>query len=232
MNANTSNSIDKEDLDAQAVDQNPMTQISNMEGATPELVSESKFTVLVVEDDAPIRETLREFLIGKNYKVSVARSGERAIALLDENHAFDIVLTDLRLPAGDGVEVLRRARERNPSGYVVLMTGFASLESAIEAVRLGAFDYLVKPFSLTELDLTLDRISEHRQLARANERLNGELQRLRPLNSIDQEQQSVKEALYTLSEEVKRQAEVLQRVANALGVSESSASTSATASEK
>ena len=178
--------------------------------------TEEKPAVLIVEDEAPIRETLREFLLGKGYGVSVARSGEEAEDLLRGDGRFGIVLTDLRLPMGDGVEVLRLAREVNPSGYVVLMTGFASLESAIEAVRLGAFEYLVKPFSLTELDLTLERVSEHRKLSHTNERLSGELEKLRPFLELDQQQEGLRRALEELAGEIREQRAVLERLAERL----------------
>ena len=95
-----------------------------------------KWSVLVVEDESSIRETLRDFLKRRGHSVVVAGDGDQATELLEGERRFELVLTDLRFPRGDGVEVLRLAKSRHPAGYVVLMTGFASLESAIEAIRL------------------------------------------------------------------------------------------------
>lgn len=179
----------------------------------PESLEEpQRLSVLIVEDEAPIRETLREFFIGKDFVVQVATNGAQAGDLLAGEHAFDLVVSDLRLPIGSGVEILKQARERNPDGYVVLMTGFASLESAIDAVRLGAFDYLVKPFSLGELDLTLERVVEHRALARENEHLTGELERLRPLKEQDRNHEELKHAIEDLGAAVTRQSKLLEKL--------------------
>jgi len=169
-----------------------------------------KLSVLLVEDEAPIRETLREFFLGKEYNVSVASNGEQAAEILASELVFDLVITDMKLPVGSGVEVLRRARKTNPAGYVVFMTGFASLESAIEAVRLGAFEYLVKPFSLSELELTLERVVQHRRLATTNRRLHGELEQLRPFRDLDRRHQELKASIEQLTREVARQSEMLQ----------------------
>ncbi len=172
----------------------------------------AKLSILLVEDEAPIRETLREFFLSKDFVVSVASNGDQARELLRSEPTFDLVITDLKLPVGSGVDVLRQARAKNPSGYVVFMTGFASLESAIEAVRLGAFEYLVKPFSLGELDLTLERIAEHRRLADTNRRLSGELEQLRPFRDLDRRHDELKASVETLTAEMRRQSELLERL--------------------
>lgn len=178
----------------------------------PVAPSPLELSVLVVEDEAAIRETLREFFIGKGYRVSVATNGDQARDLIDVEQGFDLVVTDLRLPVGDGVEILKTARATNPEGYVVLMTGFASLESAIEAVRLGAFDYLVKPFSLSELDLTLSRIVEYRRLSDANQELTGELERLRPFRDVDEQYREIRAALDEIRDELRKHSRILEQV--------------------
>jgi DNA-binding NtrC family response regulator len=81
------------------------------------------------------------------------------------------VITDLHLPGVDGLAVLRAARAANPSAYVIIVTGFASLDSAIQAVRLGAYDYLTKPFSLGQIDVVLQRIHDIQVLHAENKRL-------------------------------------------------------------
>jgi DNA-binding NtrC family response regulator len=166
-------------------------------------------TVLLVEDEAPIRETLREFLLGRGHEVNVARDGQQAAEFLASERAYDLVLTDLRLPVGDGVEVIRLARARSQSCYVVLMTGFASLESAIEAVRLGAFDYLVKPFSLSELDLALRRITDHRSLSSENQRMSQELAQVRPLRELVEQQAGLRREIQELANLVREQTKLV-----------------------
>ena len=179
------------------------------------MVSE-KLSVLVVEDDIGIRETVREFLNEKGFRVTVARDGLEAEGHLTAGQSCDVVLTDLRLPAGDGVQVLRTARENHPESYVVLMTAFASLESAIEAVRLGAFDYLSKPFTLGELDLTLTRISEHRLLRNDNQELSGKLEQLQPLEALVSQHEGLRRSLDELTREVKLQRELLESLRDRL----------------
>ncbi len=92
-------------------------------------------------------------------------------ALRQEAGRFRLVVTDLQLPIVDGLEVLRTAREVNPTCFVVIVTGYASLDSAIQAVRLGAYDYLTKPFSLGQLDVLLGRVQDRLTLEEENRRL-------------------------------------------------------------
>lgn len=126
--------------------------------------------VLVVEDDVDIRELLVEYFRARGYAVTGAEDGRAAVTAL-ERAAFDLVLTDLQLPGTDGLGVLAAARRLHPAIYVVIVTGFASLDSAIQAVRLGAYDYLTKPFSLGQIDVVLHRIDEHADLHAENQRL-------------------------------------------------------------
>jgi len=110
--------------------------------------------ILVAEDDPHLGEALRGFLREKGHKVDLARNGAEALSLLKRRH-YSLVLTDLVMPEADGLEVLRLAREQDPATLVVIMTGHASLESAVQATREGAYDYLRKPFNLRELDIAV-----------------------------------------------------------------------------
>jgi DNA-binding NtrC family response regulator len=104
--------------------------------------------------------------------VTGATDGRAAIATLERsNGKYGMVVTDLSLPGADGLAVLRAARQANVSCYVVIVTGYASLDSAIAAVRLGAYDYLTKPFSLGQLDVVLQRIADRQALERENREL-------------------------------------------------------------
>ena len=127
---------------------------------------------LVVDDEAEIRELLVEFLRSKGLPVASACDGRAAVtALQREPSRYNFVITDLALPGVDGLGVLRAAREANPSCQVVIVTGYASLDSAIQAVRLGAYDYLTKPFSLGQIDVILARLRYRLNLEAENRQL-------------------------------------------------------------
>lgn len=133
-------------------------------------------TVLIVEDEADIRELLSEYFRARDYDVLGAADGRSALAVIARDGArIGLVITDLQLPGVDGLEVLRAAREANPAASVVIVTGFASLDSAIQAVRLGAYDYLTKPFSLGQIDVVLQRLRDIEVLQAENRRLSREV---------------------------------------------------------
>ena len=126
-----------------------------------------KLRILVVDDEPDICKALA-FLLGREgYAVATANSGERALAKLKEEH-FDVVLTDLKMGQIDGMGVLEKVRETAPDTAVVMMTAFASVESAIEAIKKGAADYIVKPFHNEEIKLTIKRILEQKRLVVEN----------------------------------------------------------------
>lgn len=115
--------------------------------------------VLLVDDELATLHLLEQFCRTRNLSVTTASDGRAAIDLLDQNPArFRIVLTDINTPGADGFDVLRTAR--NGNRYVVMITGYATLDSAVRAVREGAYDYLAKPFSLGQLDMMLARIRQ------------------------------------------------------------------------
>lgn len=119
--------------------------------------------VLVVDDEPTVRELLHEYFGAHGFRVTSAQDGRSAITNLQKSWGrFGLVITDLNLPGADGFAVLQAARQANPNCFVVIITGFASLDSAIRAVRVGAYDYLTKPFSLAQLDVILGRIGDCR----------------------------------------------------------------------
>jgi|SRR5581483_3472702 len=128
--------------------------------------------VLVVDDEIGARELLGEYFESLGFRVSVAQDGRSAIDMIQRACGrYGLVVTDLNLPEADGFAVLQAARQLNASCYVVIVTGYASLDSAINAVRVGAYDYLTKPFSLGQLDVVLNRIYGHARLEEENRRL-------------------------------------------------------------
>lgn len=133
--------------------------------------------VLVVDDEADIRELLLEYFRHKGFRAASVSDGRGAVALIErEPSRFALVVTDLQLPGLDGLAVLQAARRANPSCQVVIITGYASLDSAIQAVRLGAYDYLTKPFSLGQIDVLLQRLQDRLSLEAENRRLLRQLQ--------------------------------------------------------
>jgi len=130
------------------------------------------FEALVVDDEPDIRELLSEYLRSRGLTTATAKDGRAAIAALERSAGrYGLVLTDINMPGADGFEVLRAARAVNASAYVVIITGYASLDSAIQAVRLGAHDYITKPFSLGQIDVILGQISDRVALERENREL-------------------------------------------------------------
>jgi DNA-binding NtrC family response regulator len=133
--------------------------------------------ILIVDDDSDLRLTLCEYLESRNFLVSSARNASEAMQLLNSRkHQFDIIFTDLIMsPGPDGLEVLKAAKQLYPLTYVVVMTGYSSIETAIESIRCGAFDYLAKPFRLEEMEIVANRIVEHLTLLDDNRRLSRKL---------------------------------------------------------
>ena len=130
----------------------------------------SKYSVLVVDDEAAQREALSGFLKKKGYQVSTAQSGKEAIEKV-KNAPIDLVLTDLRMPDADGMEVLQKTKEVNPDVDVIVMTAFGSIEGATNAMKDGAIDFITKPIDLGQLEMTLTRALERKQLISENKRL-------------------------------------------------------------
>lgn len=131
--------------------------------------------VLVVDDNAEMVRLLDQELTSSGLQVIPAASGAAGMRALRETHV-DAVVTDLRMADFDGMDILRAAAESQPEAKVIIITAFASIPSAIEAIRQGAFDYISKPFEIEELVLVLERALEDSRLRRENHRLRGEVE--------------------------------------------------------
>jgi two-component system response regulator PilR (NtrC family) len=121
-------------------------------------------TILVAEDEGLARHSLVELLQEEGYQVHEAADGTAALNILDEVDV-DVVLTDIKMPGADGIAVLKKARETHPQTMVILMTAYSSVETVVEALRLGAQDYLLKPLLLEDVLNKIRRLLEHKQQA-------------------------------------------------------------------
>ncbi len=130
--------------------------------------------ILIIEDEAPMRELLVLFFSERGFKVNAVQNGEEAILRLEEQD-YALVVTDIKLPGISGLELLARIRLDWPDVLVIIMTAFSSISSAVEAMKLGAEDYIGKPFQLDELAITVEKALERRSLRREVKELRAEV---------------------------------------------------------
>ncbi len=116
-----------------------------------------KSRILVVDDEEALRTVLSTELTSEGYEVSTAADGGEAIDLVKDNN-YDLVLLDIKMPNVDGFEVLKYVKENKPDMKVIMLTGFADLKNAIESKRLGAEDFVSKPYDLVDLLTTIERV--------------------------------------------------------------------------
>jgi DNA-binding NtrC family response regulator len=140
--------------------------------------------VLIVEDKESLALMLQDALGSSGFEVERAATGTEAIRRIASGTPFDAVLTDLRLPGADGIEVLRASRESDPDCPVIVMTAFGTVDNAVEAMKIGAYDFVQKPVDVDYLVLLLRRSMEHRRLRVENLLLREEHQRLHGLPAI------------------------------------------------
>lgn len=129
-----------------------------------------KIAILIVDDEPLIRQSLFEILRIEGYRVQMAESGEEALDIL-ACHYFDIVLTDLKLPKMNGIGLLTRIRKEYAKSEVIVITGYGSIETAVEAIKKGAFDYITKPINDNEIKIIIQKIVEKKQILEENQAL-------------------------------------------------------------
>ena len=115
-----------------------------------------KNKILVVDDEPAVRESLKDWLQEEGYEVGLASSGEEAIEMV-KNEFWYVVLLDLKMPGLDGIETLQTIKKLEPEIEVIIVTAYATIESAVESIKLGAYDYVIKPLDPEEVELQIKK---------------------------------------------------------------------------
>ena len=147
------------------------------------MASATSGSLLVVDDDRHIQNAMADYLRSLGHRTETASTCGEAIERMEE-FPFEVVVCDVNLPDKDGFELLQWSRENDPETAVILLTGFGTIESAVEAIRMGAFDYLTKPVIDEELNLSIERAIGQRQLMQENKKLKAQLDEKHGLSNI------------------------------------------------
>lgn len=164
--------------------------------------------LLIAEDEANLRLVLQKELQRLGYRVHAAPDGEAALRKLEESNV-DVMLCDINMPRMDGMELLRRVHERPNPPEVIMLTGQGTIETAVEAMKMGAYDYLTKPYSITELDVRVRQAAEKRRLRVDNQRLRAQIERQSGLPEIVSQSQAMNEAIRLVERVAPSEASVL-----------------------
>ena len=139
--------------------------------------------LLIVDDERPVREACREIASALGYQAGAAESAEQALRLIEVQN-IDVVFLDMKLPGTGGLEAMRQIKARRPDIEVIVVTGHGTVESAVQAMKSGAYDYVTKPFSMAELKLLLSRVSTHLKLKMENRVLREKIKSKQGFGSI------------------------------------------------
>ena len=164
--------------------------------------------ILVVDDEELMRQFLSVALERKKYIVDVAKNGKEALSLLKKN-TYELLITDMKMPDLSGIEVLRKTKELAPQTLVIVMTAYGTIENAVEAMRLGAFSYLLKPFTPDALETLIEKAAEHYALVQENIYLREEVSSKRLPTKLIAESPLMKKILCEAIQIAKSQASVL-----------------------
>jgi len=160
-----------------------MTSAASHAFAPPQLESANLLNLVIVDDERSVRDACREAAQSLGFNALTADSAEHAYGVLD-SQMVDVVMLDLKLPGAGGLEVLRRIKELRPEAEVVVVTGYATVHSAVQAMKNGAFDYVTKPFTMDELKRLLERVTAHLKLKSENRILREKLKSKRGFGNI------------------------------------------------
>jgi two-component system response regulator HydG len=160
-----------------------MLAVPGVEVQLPQIEGANFLNLLVVDDERAVREACREVAQSLGFNAMVSESAENAYRMLDAQ-GIDIVLLDLKLPGAGGLEALRKIKEHRPDAIVIVVTGYGTVQSAVQAMKNGAYDYVTKPFSLEELRLLLERVASHLKLKTENRMLREKVRSKQGFGSI------------------------------------------------
>lgn len=164
-------------------DSSLLTSVLERELPAPREISEEKEKVLVIDDEEGVIRALSDFLSTRGFDVMTAINCRQALGLVHDDN-FSAVISDLRLPDMSGVELLEHVLDVDPDTVFIIMTGYASVQSAVDAMKKGAYDYVVKPFSMYEIEKTVRLGLEKRKLARQNVELSHLMRKLIEIDQI------------------------------------------------
>lgn len=139
--------------------------------------SDDVFRILIVDDNKELREILEEYLQSEAVHIEGAANGKDALVKYSQN-PFDLIITDLNMPEITGMEMIKSIKQQNDVTEFIIITGYASLDSAVEAVKMGAFDYIVKPFRMEELKVVVKNVRDKVALKKLNASLFNKLKGL------------------------------------------------------
>ena len=139
--------------------------------------------ILIVDDELVVRDSLGRWFAGEGYEIGLAASGREALAAVQEKH-FDLALVDIKMPGMDGMELQKKLADADTDLLVVIMTGYASVETAVQALKRGAYDYITKPIDPDELVHLVDKALEHKRTSRELEKLRENLQEIYPQTEL------------------------------------------------
>ena len=174
------------------------------------------YNILVIDDEAAQKDVLTGYLKKKGYKIFSASSGREGIEITGRN-PVDIILSDFKMPDLNGIKVLEQVKKINPEISFVIVTAYGTVENAVKAMRLGAFDYISKPVDLDELDLMIERVIEHKNLKSENQLLKTQLQEKYKIASIVSQSQKMEKVINLAARVADSKANVLITGENGTG---------------
>jgi len=174
------------------------------------------YNILIIDDEAAQRDVLTGYLKKKGYKIFSASSGKEGVEIAGKD-PVDIILSDFKMPGLSGLDVLEQVKKINPEISFVIVTAYGTVENAVKAMRLGAFDYISKPVDLDELDLMIERIIEHKNLKSENQLLKTQLQEKYKISSIVSQSQKMEEVINLAARVADSKANVLITGENGTG---------------
>ncbi len=155
---------------------------------------EKKISILVVDDEESVRDSLSLWFVEDGYRVECAENAKKALSIL-ESDTFDIILTDLKMPGMDGLEMLRRIKVLNKDSIIIVMTAFATVDTAVKALKDGAFDYVTKPFDPDDLSHLIRNATRQITLAQENETLKKRVDSLESVEDLIGKSEAIKRVL-------------------------------------